>query len=146
MVAKKHDFDAAWKAILEAFEVEIVELLFPEIFKKIDWELGTESLGKELLEIQKDIFDKENNREVLAKNQRGNVLQMFEDKPRAHEAWDIDIYYQEKMREVTDLQNVCVVENGNLKAVVRFNYKYMNTTINQDMVVYKNDRRIQRKV
>ena len=88
------------------------------------------------------IFDKENNREVLAKNQRGNVLQMFEDKPMAHEAWDIDIYYQEKMREVTDLQNVCVVENGNLKAVVRFNYKYMNTTINQDMVVYKNDRRI----
>ena len=88
------------------------------------------------------IFDKENNREVLAKNQRGNVLQMFEDKPMAHEAWDIDIFYQEKMREVTDLQSVEVVENGNLKAVVRFNYKYMNTTINQDMVVYKNDRRI----
>ena len=88
------------------------------------------------------IFDKENNREVLAKNQRGNVLQMFEDKPMAHEAWDIDIFYQEKMREVTDLRSVEVVENGNLKAVVRFNYKYMNTTINQDMVVYKNDRRI----
>src|SRR5699024_4269421 len=46
------------------------------------------------------IFDRENNREVLAKNQRGNVLQMFEDKPMAHEAWDIDIFYQEKMREV----------------------------------------------
>ena len=46
------------------------------------------------------------------------------------------------MREVTDLRSVEVVENGNLKAVVRFNYKYMNTTINQDMVVYKNDRRI----
>ena len=88
------------------------------------------------------IFDKENNREVLAKNQRGNVLQMFEDKPMAHEAWDIDIYYQEKMREVTDIQNIELVENGNLRAVVRFNYKYMNTTINQDMVVYKYDRRI----
>ncbi|WP_372445151.1 hypothetical protein [Clostridium estertheticum] len=46
---KKHDFDAAWKSILEAFEVEIVELLFPEIFNKIDWELGTESLDKELI-------------------------------------------------------------------------------------------------
>lgn len=88
------------------------------------------------------IFDKENNREVLAKNQRGNVFQMFEDKPMAHEAWDIDIYYQEKMREVTDIQNIELVENGNLRSVVRFNYKYMNTTINQDMVVYKYDRRI----
>ena len=29
---------------------------------------------------------------------------MFEDKPMAHEAWDIDIFYQEKMREVTDLK------------------------------------------
>ncbi len=25
---KKHDYDAAWKTILEAFEEEIVELLF----------------------------------------------------------------------------------------------------------------------
>lgn len=88
------------------------------------------------------IFDKENNREVLAKNQRGNVLQMFEDKPMAHEAWDIDIFYQEKMREVKDIQSIELVENKNLKAVVRFNYKYMNTTISQDMVVYKNSRRI----
>lgn len=88
------------------------------------------------------LFDKENNREVLAKNQRANVFQMFEDKPMAHEAWDIDIYYQEKMREVTDIQNIELIENGNLRATVRFSYKYMNTTINQDMVVYKDDRRI----
>ena len=88
------------------------------------------------------LFDKENNREVLAKNQRANVFQMFEDKPMDHEAWDIDIYYQEKMREVTDIQNIELIENGNLRATVRFSYKYMNTTINQDMVVYKDDRRI----
>jgi len=54
-LAKKHDFDAAWKSILEAFEEEVVELLFPEIFNKVEWELGTESLDMELLEIQKDI-------------------------------------------------------------------------------------------
>lgn len=88
------------------------------------------------------ILDKENNREVIAKNQRANVLQMFEDKPMAHEAWDIDIYYNEKMREVTDLQGLEVIENSNLRATIRFNYKYMNTTINQDIVVYKNNKRI----
>lgn len=88
------------------------------------------------------IYDKENNREVLAKGERGNVLQMFEDKPMAHEAWDIDIFYQEKMREVKDLQSVELIELGNLKATVRFNYKYMNTTISQDMMVYANSNRI----
>ncbi|WP_368490134.1 hypothetical protein [Clostridium sp. BJN0013] len=55
-MTKKHDFDAAWKTILEAFEVEIVELLFPELFYEIAWELGTESLDKELSEIQKEII------------------------------------------------------------------------------------------
>ena len=58
-LARKHDFDAAWKSILEAFEVEIVELLFPEIFDEIAWEKGTESLDNELREIQKEIFDKD---------------------------------------------------------------------------------------
>ncbi|OSB10264.1 alpha-mannosidase [Paraclostridium bifermentans] len=88
------------------------------------------------------IDDKENKREVLAKGERGNVLQMFEDKPMAHEAWDIDIFYQEKMREVKDLQSVELIEDGNLKAVIRFKYKYMNTTISQDMIVYANSSRI----
>lgn len=88
------------------------------------------------------IYDKENKREVLAKGERGNVLQMFEDKPMAHEAWDIDIFYQEKMREVKDLQSVELIEDGNIKAVIRFKYKYMNTTISQDMIVYANSNRI----
>lgn len=88
------------------------------------------------------IYDKENKREVLAKGERGNVLQMFEDKPMAHEAWDIDIFYQEKMREVKDLQSVELIEDGNIKAVIRFKYKYMNTTIRQDMIVYANSNRI----
>ncbi|WP_286674179.1 hypothetical protein [Clostridium sp. ZBS13] len=30
--------------LLKAFEIEIVELLFPEIFDNIAWELGTESI------------------------------------------------------------------------------------------------------
>lgn len=65
-MAKKHDFDAAWKSILEAFEVEIVELLFPELFNKIAWELGIESLDKELEEIQKGMFDKEKSEKIIS--------------------------------------------------------------------------------
>ena len=37
MMIKKHDYDQAWKTILEAFEKEIVELLYPEIYNKINW-------------------------------------------------------------------------------------------------------------
>ncbi len=51
--------------LLEAFEIEIVELLFPEIFDNIAWELGTESLDQELQEIQKDIFDKDSAEKII---------------------------------------------------------------------------------
>lgn len=88
------------------------------------------------------IIDKDAGREVLAAGAKANVIQMFEDKPLAHEAWDIDIYYQEKMREVTDLTSIEVAEVGPLKAVLHLEWKYMNTTIKQDMIVYADDRRI----
>jgi predicted transposase/invertase (TIGR01784 family) len=81
-LTKKHDFDIAWKSILEAFEIEIVELLFPEIFEKIAWELGTESLDKELQEIQREIFDKDSSETIISdkiikvrlKNEESKIL------------------------------------------------------------------------
>ena len=88
------------------------------------------------------IFDRENNRQVLAAGELGNVLQVFEDKPMAHDAWDIDIYYQEKMRVVDDLVDVSVVAEGPLEAVIRFKWNYRNSTITQDMVLSAVTRRI----
>ena len=88
------------------------------------------------------LYDKEYGRNVLAPNERGNVLQMFEDKPLDNDAWDIDIYYQQKMREVTDLVKWEVKECGSLRLVIGLMWKYMNTIIEQDMVLYAADRRI----
>lgn len=88
------------------------------------------------------VYDIESGREVLASGERGNVLQVFEDKPLAHDAWDIDLFYQEKMEEVTALQSAEVIENGALRAVVRFHYTYKDSTITQDMTVYADSRRI----
>ncbi len=89
-----------------------------------------------------ELFDKANNRQVLAAGERGNVLQMFEDKPLAHEAWDIDMFYQEKMREVTELVNMEIKTCNALRAVIGLEWKYMSTTIRQEMIVYSNDPRI----
>lgn len=88
------------------------------------------------------LYDKENDREVLPSGGRANVLQVFEDKPCDCDAWNIDIFYQEKMREVTDLVSAEIVENGSLKAVLRLEWKYMDSRIVQDMTVYAEDRRI----
>lgn len=89
------------------------------------------------------LYDKSADREVLANNQLGNVLQVFEDKPKSrHEAWDIDLYYQEKMRLIDNLSSVSLLENGPLVAVVRFIWTYGKSSIVQDMSLYRNSRRI----
>ena len=88
------------------------------------------------------LYDKEQEREVLAQGERGNVLQMFEDKPIDNDAWDIDIFYQQKMREITELTSFEVTQCGPLRLVIHMGWKYMNTVIGQDMILYSTDRRI----
>lgn len=89
------------------------------------------------------IFDRQAGREVLSAGGLGNVWQVFEDKPKSrHEAWDIDLYYLEKMRVIDSLKQVVIQEKGALRAVVRFEWTYMDSAICQDMIVYADSRRI----
>lgn len=88
------------------------------------------------------LYDREHQREVLPAGERANVLQMFEDKPLGSDAWDIDIFYQEKMREITGLTECTVREKGPVRLVIGLTYQYMSSTICQDMILYARDRRI----
>lgn len=88
------------------------------------------------------IYDKEADRQVLREGQCGNVLEVFEDKPLSFDAWDIDIFYTQKMETAKLVKAPELVENGALKAVVRFSFVYHKSVITQDMIVYKDSRRI----
>ncbi|MEX2536308.1 MAG: alpha-mannosidase [Trueperaceae bacterium] len=88
------------------------------------------------------LLDKQANRQVLAAGERGNVLQAFEDKPLKFDAWDIDLYYQEKMREVDALVEAEVEEAGPLRGVLRLVWRFLDSTITQRLTVYANQPRI----
>src|SRR5699024_9445056 len=88
----------------EAFRIEGREIETPYYILNINEQGQIEKL-----------YDKEYQRNVLAPKERGNVLQMFEDKPLDNDAWDIDIYYRQKMREVTDLKKWEIKEQGPLR-------------------------------
>ncbi len=88
------------------------------------------------------LFDKTYGRNVLPEGQRGNVLQVFEDKPLDNDAWDIDIFYQEKMREITELTVFEITEMGPLTMRIHMEWEYMNSNIRQDMILYSRSRRI----
>ncbi len=88
------------------------------------------------------LYDRNAEREVLAPGECGNVLQVFEDKPKQYDAWDIDLYYQEKKREITGLVSTQLVESGPLAAVLQFSWKYMDSKVIQKVKVYAGSRRI----
>ena len=62
------------------------------------------------------LFDKRAKREVLAAGARANQWQVFEDRPLDWEAWDIDIFYDEKMWLADPADSIKVVEKGPLRA------------------------------
>jgi alpha-mannosidase len=88
------------------------------------------------------LYDKQYNKEILKHGDRANVFQIFEDKPLDFDAWDIDIFYQEKMREVKDLISKDVSDTNSLCLTVSFKWKYMSSDIEQDMIMYTDNRRI----
>ena len=64
-----------------------------------------------------NVFDKRANREVLA--ERGNQLWLYLDKPRAWDAWDVDETYEQHGSEITDLDQIEIVESGPVRVSVR---------------------------
>lgn len=88
------------------------------------------------------ILDKVNNRQVLKPGERANVMQAFEDKPVRYDAWDINLYYQEKMWEINDVQSIEVIENGPVRGTLRIRKHFFDSELVQDIQVYSSIPRV----
>ncbi len=87
-------------------------------------------------------YDKRTDREALAAEQRSNVLQVFEDKPLRHDAWDIDIFYLDKMWEIDNLESARVVEQGPLRVCVEQRRRFRQSTVVQRLYAYAHTPRL----
>ena len=88
------------------------------------------------------LFDKDNDREVIQKDMRGNLLRMYEDKPIYYDDWNIDRFYQEKFWDVTDVSDMRVTENGPVRCTIQIERKISNSLIRQKIHFYAKNRRI----
>ncbi len=88
------------------------------------------------------IFDKTAQREVLRPGQRGNLLLISEDKPIRYDAWNVEIFAQEKSEALSVIRTPRLIYCGTLKAVVAFEYAYGNSSFRQEMTVYRDSGRI----
>ena len=76
------------------------------------------------------VFDKKAGREVIAAGEKANVFEVYEDYPRAYDAWEITEYYKQKKWIADDVTAVEVVNEG-VRAGVRVTRKYGASTFVQ---------------
>lgn len=88
------------------------------------------------------IFDKVRKRQVLKDGAEANALLAFEDKPIAFDAWDINLFYQEKCWSVNDIEEVDIVEKGPIRAALRIKRRFLDSSISQTIYLYKHMDRI----
>ncbi len=86
------------------------------------------------------IYDKRFEREVLAAE--GNQLQIFEDRPLRNNAWDIDIFFQDKMVVLREFKEIKVVEKGPLRGGIQIKRKFLQSEIVQTIYIYEHLERI----
>ncbi len=65
------------------------------------------------------VIDRSAARQVLAPGRRGNLLQLHPDYPNFFDAWDIDAWYRQRVEDLTDADDIDVVETGPVRAAVR---------------------------
>jgi len=77
------------------------------------------------------IFDKIHQREVLPAGAIANQFQAFEDRPRTPDAWEIDLFYDDKMWQAEPATSIQVIENGPLRATLEIHRRILSSDIIQ---------------
>jgi alpha-mannosidase len=73
------------------------------------------------------IYDKANQREIVPAGARANQFQAFEDRPMSWDAWDVDIFYDDKMWTSDPATSVEVVEAGPLRATLEVRRRILHS-------------------
>lgn len=84
------------------------------------------------------IFDKKAGREVLASGAVANQLQAFEDRPKFWDAWDVDIFYDDKMWLADPATSIEVIESGPLYGAIEVHRRILNSDVVQHISLSHN--------
>jgi alpha-mannosidase len=90
----------------------------------------------------RSIHDHRQDREVLAAGMAGNVFQLHHDLPNNYDAWDIDPFYMESHEDVAGLVGIEIVEQTELRAVVRVERQFGQSSIIQHISMCAGSARI----
>jgi len=102
------------------------------------------------------LFDKRSKTEALApsetdtggptSNACGNLLQAFRDKPKQWDAWNIDADFEKEHWDLDKADEVKLVENGPLRAVLRVKNHFQHSTFVRDITLTAGSPRVDVKM
>lgn len=88
------------------------------------------------------LLDKEAGREIVPARGRANQLVLYEDRPLRWDAWDIDLFYEEKPYPVQTIADWRVAEVGPLRGAVEITRRCGQSTIRQRICLWRGSRRL----
>ena len=88
------------------------------------------------------VYDKQAAREVIAAGETANQLIAFEDRPMNFDAWDIDIFFEDRAEKIGGVESIAITEQGALRVGVEIKRRYRDSQIHQTVYLYKDSRRI----
>ncbi|MNW39107.1 Mannosylglycerate hydrolase [compost metagenome] len=88
------------------------------------------------------LLDKAVNREIVQPGEAANRFHFFHDRPILWDAWDIDSRYEEQPAGEAELVERTVLLQGDVMDVLRFRWSLSQSDIEQDIILYHHDRRI----
>jgi alpha-mannosidase len=88
------------------------------------------------------VFDKRAGREVLKEGMFGNRLELFEDRPVSWDAWDIDIFFEDRGEVVSGLTSLEITETGPLRACADIRRAFRRSTLVQRVQLTRSSARI----
>ena len=113
------------------------------------WSLATTLLENDYLRVELNdagditrIFDKVAGREVLPEGAIANQFQAFEDRPMNWDAWDVDIFFDDRMWTADAPTSVEVVEAGPLHATIEIHRRILHSEYVQRISLAHNSPRL----
>ena len=82
------------------------------------------------------LVNKQDGREELAPGACANLLQTFVDTPQCCDAWNIDSNFEDHMWNLTDAEQVKLIESTPVRAVIRVKKKFQSSSFVQDITMY----------
>lgn len=88
------------------------------------------------------LYDNEAQREILVPGQTANQLITYEDRPLNFDAWDIDLYYEEKPYPLQEIVQMHIIETGPVRVTVEIERHFLSSRITQRISLWRDSRRI----